>query len=163
MKKEKVTIIGTLNMELILAPLKKIPSWGKQVLVEKFDLAGAGSAARVAFPLARLGIKSFILSNIGDDPYGKIILENLKDYDLSREGVEIIKGERCHWAGYTKPLRVTYTEPPAVGPILSHPGSPILSHLRSPLNHLLEELPWCYMILSDPILNTGLKGGKYHG
>ena len=94
MKKEKVTIIGTLNMELILAPLKKIPSWGKQVLVEKFDLAGAGSAARVAFPLARLGIKSFILSNIGDDPYGKIILENLKDYDLSREGVEIIKGER---------------------------------------------------------------------
>jgi len=27
----------------------------------------------------------------------------------------------------------------------------------------LEELPWCCPILSDPILNMGLKGGKYYG
>ena len=85
---EKVCIIGTLNMELILGKLTQIPAWGTQSVVEDLKLTAAGSAARVAFPLSRLGAKSYIVGNVGTDTYGHEIINTIRRYGLSTEGIE---------------------------------------------------------------------------
>lgn len=89
--KERISIIGTLNMELILGPAREMPSWGSQVILRNFLLTPAGSAARVAFPLAKLGMKSYIIGVLGEDLYGREIIKEVKNYGLSRAGIEVKK------------------------------------------------------------------------
>ena len=40
----RIGIIGTLNLELLLGPIDRIPAWGKQALVQGFEMRLAGSA-----------------------------------------------------------------------------------------------------------------------
>ncbi|MBI4245129.1 MAG: carbohydrate kinase family protein [Planctomycetes bacterium] len=87
--KAKVAIIGTLNMELNLGIFQKIPDWGRQVHASKYEITGAGSALRVAFPLLRLGERSCIFGKVGNDIYGQLIQETIQQSGLGGQGVEI--------------------------------------------------------------------------
>ncbi len=91
---KKACIIGTLNMELILGNVTKIPSWGTQSLVKNLNLSAAGSAIRVALPLSKLGQKSYILGNVGKDIYGQEVIKVVRSYDLSIEGIEEINHQQ---------------------------------------------------------------------
>lgn len=88
---ERISIVGTLNMELILGPARETPRWGSQVFLSNFLLSPAGSAARVAFPLAKLGIKSYIIGVVGEDIYGREIMKEVKNYGLDTIGIEVKK------------------------------------------------------------------------
>ena len=89
---EKICIIGSLNMELILGPLNEIPAWRTQAFVEDLESRRAGSAASVAFPLAKLGVKSNVIGSVGNDTNGQAILDNIRSFGLSTEGIDIIEG-----------------------------------------------------------------------
>lgn len=86
--REKVTIIGTLNMETIFQGINKFSDWGRQIFSKDYSLIPAGSALRVALPLSRLGIKSYLIGKVGEDIYGREILKSIKNHDLSCKGIK---------------------------------------------------------------------------
>jgi len=86
---EEVTIIGTLNSELFLSGIDRLPEWGKQVHAKGIRRVAAGSGPRVAFPLALLGTGSYLVGKVGRDEYGQEILKSLKDHGISSGGIEI--------------------------------------------------------------------------
>ena len=77
-------------MELVMPEIKAIPEWGTQVFVPGFKLRKAGSSSNVAFPLARLGIDSSVVASVGNDVYGREIIEDIKTHGLSVSGIDII-------------------------------------------------------------------------
>lgn len=89
--KENICIIGSLNMEIFVGPIDTLPHWGQQSFVNNLEMEPAGSALRVALPLAKLGIKSFILGCVGNDLYGKEIISKVRKESLSTSGIKVIK------------------------------------------------------------------------
>ena len=85
---EKVTIIGTLNMEVFVEGIDKLPDWGKQAHVKNCYLRAAGSGPRAAFPLSCLGTKSYLIGKVGDDIYGREVLKAAAEQNLSCKGIE---------------------------------------------------------------------------
>jgi len=86
---EKVAIVGTVNMELILTGVDRLPEWGKQIHGSGCQLTAAGSGPRVAFPLNNLGVKSHLIGKIGDDIYGQKILDTVRSHNLDTAGIEV--------------------------------------------------------------------------
>jgi len=84
---EKATIIGTLNMEVILKGIKKYPEFGTQIFVDDYQSIPAGSALRVALPLRRLGLKSLIIGKVGNDRYGNEIAHAVRSNGLAGTGI----------------------------------------------------------------------------
>ncbi len=68
----------------IIYYLPIFPKIGDDIQVNRFYYAHGGSAANLAFGLARLGIKVYILENVGDDDdFGRLLID-----ELNKEGVD---------------------------------------------------------------------------
>ncbi|MFH0965447.1 MAG: PfkB family carbohydrate kinase [Planctomycetota bacterium] len=87
----EIVIIGTLNTEVILGPLRKLPSWGRQVLTRELDIRYAGSAVCVALPLRAMGLASLVVGTVGDDEPGRAIVRRLAEHRLPIAGVRVVK------------------------------------------------------------------------
>ncbi len=65
-------------------------SWGDKIPYESSSLVyGVGNAANAAVAAARLGLKTAFVSNIGNDAYGKKILENFAHEGLDTSYVKV--------------------------------------------------------------------------
>lgn len=89
-----IGIIGTINLELLLGPLSKIPGWGKQVFVDQFDMRKAGSGPSVGLVLAALGLKPRLFGTVGSDEAGAEILRHLSSKGIDVDAVEKIRRRR---------------------------------------------------------------------
>ena len=85
--KERIAIIGTLNMEVILKGIKRYPEFGTQIFVDDYQSIPAGSALRVGLPLRRLGQRSLIIGKVGNDRYGKEIVDAVRSKGLATTGI----------------------------------------------------------------------------
>ena len=74
---------GALNYDL-LYNVEKIAAPGEEVAVKEAWESPGGSAANTIFGLARLGFKTGFIGCVGDDNFGRVILDN-----FSGEGVDI--------------------------------------------------------------------------
>jgi len=81
-------------MELLLPGLQQVPRWGTQAFVEDHTLRRVGASTNIAFPLARLGVSCSVIGCVGDDVYGREIVEQIKGYGVKAGGVEILQGEK---------------------------------------------------------------------
>ncbi|QWC21050.1 ribokinase [Bacillus haikouensis] len=89
MKKPKIAVIGSSSMDLVVTS-KRRPLAGETVLGETFETVPGGKGANQAVAAARLGADVHMIGCVGDDAYGKEILDNLKS-----NGVK---------TGYVKPV-----------------------------------------------------------
>ena len=89
-----VCIIGNLNIDIIIRDVEKLPEWGKEVLGNDHLQVSSGQSGYLAFALSRLGIKTSVIANVGEDVYGKQILGDLKDSGIDSTGVSISSGEK---------------------------------------------------------------------
>ncbi len=89
-----VAVIGTINPEIITGPIPGLPAWGTQVISPRTEVAYAGSAARVAFPLRALGHEVAVFGVIGNDRFGAACLAELAAWGIDASGVEQIEGQR---------------------------------------------------------------------
>ncbi|MCX6769963.1 MAG: carbohydrate kinase family protein, partial [Candidatus Micrarchaeota archaeon] len=55
-------------------------------------VSGGGSAANVAVNLAKLGFKSGVIGNVGDDRHGKFLLSDLKEFGVDISQVRTFPG-----------------------------------------------------------------------
>ncbi len=82
MNSSRVLVLGDANVDLLIPISKKSPG----ALVQRdssLQLHGGGTAANAAVALARLGVETSFIGTVGDDGYGRWVLENLKN-----EGVD---------------------------------------------------------------------------
>jgi sugar/nucleoside kinase (ribokinase family) len=85
-KRFDVTIVGEINMDLILYGLPEVMPLERELLASGFGMTLGSSSAIVAHNLAALGVSVGFVTRIGDDRLGILALERLaeKGVDLSR-------------------------------------------------------------------------------
>jgi sugar/nucleoside kinase (ribokinase family) len=71
----EVTVIGDVNIDLLLSPIKDYPEKDLQHKIPWLKIEVGGGAAHVALALSKLGIETKLIGLIGKDPFGNFILE----------------------------------------------------------------------------------------
>ncbi|HJQ29694.1 MAG TPA: carbohydrate kinase family protein [Rubrobacter sp.] len=88
----RISIIGNVNIDLLVWPAAALPPPGAEVQVETIGMRAAGSAGNSALALARLGHVPRLAGCVGDDHFGRYILEELAAAGID-EGVTTLPGE----------------------------------------------------------------------
>jgi sugar/nucleoside kinase (ribokinase family) len=86
-----IVCVGILVADVLGKPVDSLPEKGKLGLVEKMSLQIGGCAANFVIDLARLGLETTIIGKIGDDNFGKFILETLNSEKVDSSGLKIDK------------------------------------------------------------------------
>ncbi|MBE5102711.1 ribokinase [Priestia aryabhattai] len=87
----KVTVIGSSSMDLVVTSNIR-PGAGETVLGESFKTVPGGKGANQAVAAARLGADVSMIGCVGEDHYGKAILENFKSNGVSVENMKPVTG-----------------------------------------------------------------------
>ncbi|RLF20864.1 MAG: ribokinase [Thermoprotei archaeon] len=106
MKRPIAIVVGTMHMDFTVY-VERLPLHGETVIGYSFEMSPGGKGANQAVTLARLGAEVYLISRVGKDYVGKLLLENARrnnvnvDYvvedEASHSGVALImvdkKGE----------------------------------------------------------------------
>jgi ribokinase len=87
----KITVIGSASMDLVVTSSKR-PDKGETVLGESFKTVPGGKGANQAVAAARLGAEVSMVGCVGDDAFGKAIINNFKENGVSTTNVEPVTG-----------------------------------------------------------------------
>ena len=82
-RKPKVVVLGSVNMDLV-ATVRRMPELGETVAGDGFFTAGGGKGANQAVALARLGADVRMVGKVGDDDFGRALLDGLR-----AEGIDV--------------------------------------------------------------------------
>lgn len=82
-----VACVGILVADAIARTVNNLPDKGKLDLVDKIELFTGGCATNAAIDMARLGLDIAIIGKVGDDGFGKFILNSLKDENVDITGI----------------------------------------------------------------------------
>lgn len=88
--KKKILVIGSLNMDFLIET-DKIPASGETVLGKSVSHIPGGKGANQAYAAGRLGGKTAMIGAVGNDPYGKELIENLASAGVDTSGIETCK------------------------------------------------------------------------
>src|SRR3954451_13823598 len=80
---QSVTVIGCVQVDLLLAPVHGLPAPGASAFVEDMSLRVGGAGANAAFALAEAGMSPRLVGAVGDDHYGRWTLDQLADFGLA--------------------------------------------------------------------------------
>ncbi|MBI3287047.1 MAG: carbohydrate kinase family protein [Chloroflexi bacterium] len=88
-----VTVIGNINIDLVIASLSGLPEWGRDTIVSSMEFRTAGAAGYTAMALSRIGVPVALVTNMGDDLFGRRMLADLQGYPgIDLQGVEVTPG-----------------------------------------------------------------------
>jgi sugar/nucleoside kinase (ribokinase family) len=116
MKTFDVTVVGELNLDLILYGLPEVLVLGRELLGEKLALTLGSSSAIFAHNLSVLGNRVGFISRVGSDPLGQLAIDK-----LAAGGVDVGKVRRVD-GPVTTGLTVILPAPPSRY-ILTYPGT----------------------------------------
>ncbi|WP_196594247.1 ribokinase [Pectinatus sottacetonis] len=85
---KKILIIGSLNMDFAIHTAR-IPAEGETVTGETLSLIPGGKGANQAYTAGKLGAEVSMIGSIGNDIYGKKLLNNLKKANVKTSGIKI--------------------------------------------------------------------------
>lgn len=87
----KILVIGSLNMDMVMN-VDHMPLAGETILCDGMKLVAGGKGANQACAAGRLGTDVTILGAIGDDAYGKMQTESLKQAGVDVSGLIVKEG-----------------------------------------------------------------------
>lgn len=87
MRKPKITVIGSINMDLVTIT-KRMPLQGETVVGETFRLIPGGKGANQAVAAARLGADVQMIGAVGTDAFGAELLQHLAKEGIIVDGVK---------------------------------------------------------------------------
>ena len=82
----EVTVLGIFVADLSFSA-NKIPTTGETILGDKYNIGPGGKGCNQAIALARLGCNVNFISKIGDDDYGKLALNSLKQNKIASASI----------------------------------------------------------------------------
>ncbi|WP_394186906.1 ribokinase [Metabacillus halosaccharovorans] len=89
MKKPKILVIGSINMDLV-TQTNTIPKVGETVLGEHFFTVPGGKGANQAVAAAKLGADVTLLGCVGDDAFGSELKQHLQTQGVNTAHIQII-------------------------------------------------------------------------
>ena len=94
----EVTVLGIFVADLSFSA-NKIPTIGETILGDKHNIGPGGKGCNQAIALARLGCKVHFISKIGNDDYGKLALDSLRQNKIDTSNIIISKEHQTGVAG----------------------------------------------------------------
>ena len=88
---KKICVIGSLNMDLVVN-VDEMPKKGQTLIGSSFKEVPGGKGANQAVAIARLGGDINMIGKVGNDSFGKTLIEQLKNDNVDTEYVQI---ENC--------------------------------------------------------------------
>lgn len=82
--KKKILIIGSLNMDMVLE-IKAMPQKGETILGKQMTYSAGGKGANQACAAARIGGDITMLGCVGDDSFGRQLVQSLSDSGVHTE------------------------------------------------------------------------------
>jgi ribokinase len=87
----QITVIGSINMDLVTST-SKIPKVGETVLGQSFHTIPGGKGANQAVAAARLGGDVTMIGAVGDDSFGKTLVDHLTNQGINMKTIMEVKG-----------------------------------------------------------------------
>ncbi|WP_110928165.1 ribokinase [Bacillus massiliglaciei] len=87
----KITVIGSSSIDLVVTASRR-PEKGETIIGESFKTVPGGKGANQAVAAARLGAEVYMVGCIGDDVFGKEILDNFRKNNVHTDYVEPVTG-----------------------------------------------------------------------
>jgi ribokinase len=84
-----VVAVGNLNVDLI-CKVDRFPREDEKLLAYEFTRTPGGGAANFAAACSKLGLRAGFIGCVGDDDFGRWILEDLKQNDIDTSRVKIV-------------------------------------------------------------------------
>ena len=89
-RRPRILVVGSFMMDLT-ATTKRIPASGETVIGGKFSIAPGGKGANQAVQCALLGADTTIVGQVGDDIFGKALLEATSSAGVDISNVKVLK------------------------------------------------------------------------
>ncbi|MGL5720470.1 MAG: ribokinase [Alphaproteobacteria bacterium] len=84
-----IIVFGSLNMDMVM-PVETMPRLGETVLCPEYRIIPGGKGANQAVAAAKAGGDVKLFGKVGNDLFGKTILEALEKHAIDIQGVEVI-------------------------------------------------------------------------
>jgi ribokinase len=88
LKKPRITVLGSLNMDLVTVT-EIMPQQGETITGQAFSTFPGGKGANQAVAAARLGAEVYMLGKVGNDLFGKKLKEILKQENVNVDFVDV--------------------------------------------------------------------------
>lgn len=88
-KRVKIVVVGSINMDLVTTS-KQFADEGETVMGQSFQTFFGGKGANQAVAASRLGADVYMIGAVGDDDFGRALLENLNHEKVDTQAVKII-------------------------------------------------------------------------
>jgi len=85
----QVSIIGNTNADIVARPVFALPPAGTEQVIDTIEFRVGGAGAIAALCLAGLGIRAELLGCVGDDPMGRVLLDQLVGAGVLADGVAV--------------------------------------------------------------------------
>lgn len=83
-----VAVVGSINIDHVLK-VEKLPKLGETISSNSYELFEGGKGANQALSLARLGLDVYMFGKVGNDDYGRLLLESLKKSNVNIDNIII--------------------------------------------------------------------------
>ena len=87
----RIAVIGSINMDLVIR-LPRIPRPGESVIGGDLQRFPGGKGANQAVAAARLGAETVMVGRVGDDDFGRALLETMRDNGVETRHVGTTAG-----------------------------------------------------------------------
>ena len=87
-----IASIGRINMDIIME-VENLPAVNGHAISKESQFSFGGSASNFATQSSRLGVKTGLISCVGDDIYGQMALKNLSDRGVNTESILVLENQ----------------------------------------------------------------------
>jgi sugar/nucleoside kinase (ribokinase family) len=87
-----VLCAGIIVADHVSSPISHLPAAGELIMAERLILTIGGCAANVAVDLGKMGVAAAVAGRVGDDIFGRVVGEMLRDHGVDVSAVRVSKG-----------------------------------------------------------------------
>ncbi len=90
--KADVLCAGIIVADHVSSPISHLPAAGELVMADQLLLTIGGCAANVAVDLVKLGVSAAIVGRVGDDVFGRVVSDMLREEGVDVSSVQVAAG-----------------------------------------------------------------------
>lgn len=92
MSEPAVLSAGIIVADHVCTPITHVPEPGQVVMADRFLLTIGGCAANAAVDLVKMGIPTAVVGRVGDDVFGRVVAELLRDQGVDGSAIQVTQG-----------------------------------------------------------------------
>jgi sugar/nucleoside kinase (ribokinase family) len=88
----EVLCAGIVVADHVSSPIDHVPAAGELVMAERLVLTIGGCAANAAVDLVKMGVRATVAGRVGDDVFGRVVVEMLREQGVDVAGLAMTPG-----------------------------------------------------------------------